>query len=275
MLARTGLVRGLLACASALVCCLAVALVPGWVPRAAAATRLDAHDLRAELNSARVQAGLAPLNERAAHDQLAGRHADRMADAGGPPFHSEDPSAGVEDWEVVGEIVGRVDGGDQDWAATVTRAFLASRSHRDELLDPGYTELGVGASAAGNWVYVTGLLVRPAQPKVPPAPVGAPAGAAARPPVARPARSRVAAPPSSPPTTAAPAPPATSPPAPPEPPMVPPVDTVPLPVVELGPVALIRRTPAGTTDRVPALTALVLGVVLVSAWAPRARVRSR
>lgn len=89
---------------------------------------------------------------------VARRHAQRMADRG-EPYHNPDLGSEVQGWEVAAENVGV--GPDVD---TTHRAFMDSPEHRDIILHPDLTELGVGVvrtSDGREWVVE--VFRRPAQ----------------------------------------------------------------------------------------------------------------
>lgn len=89
---------------------------------------------------------------------VARRHAQRMAERG-EPYHNPDLGTEVQGWEVAAENVGV--GPDVD---TTHRAFMDSPEHRDIILHPDLTELGVGVvrtSDGREWVVE--VFRRPAQ----------------------------------------------------------------------------------------------------------------
>jgi hypothetical protein len=145
----------------------------GWIlAGAAGATGTSAQPLASELNQARVRYGLAPLSSRADLDAIARRHSEAMAAKAGPEFHSTDLGSQVEGWARLGEVVGRTSWPDSNWARTMTDAFLASPSHRADLLNEDFTQMGVGAAISpnGGVLYVTAVFVQPATASAAPAP---------------------------------------------------------------------------------------------------------
>ncbi len=70
--------------------------------------------------------------------------------------HNPRLSTEVRDWRRVGENVGR--GPDLD---ALHEAFLASPEHRRNLLDPGWTEVGIGVIVAEDALWVTQLFRLP------------------------------------------------------------------------------------------------------------------
>lgn len=154
------------------------------------------------INGERTTRGLAPL---AADPSLAGvarRHSEEMA-ASGRAFHSTDLAGLVTGWVLLGENVG---GG--PLADRIHQAFMASPTHRAEILERRYRGVAIGVvEGADTRLWITEIFILregsagvAAQPPPPAAPVGperrAPAEASALP---------------------APAPPAPEPPAPPAP----------------------------------------------------------
>jgi len=65
--------------------------------------------------------------------------------ARGEIYHNDNLGSEVSGWRSVGENVGR--GAD---AAEIHQAFMASSSHRGNMLSRTYTEIGVGTAVAGN-----------------------------------------------------------------------------------------------------------------------------
>lgn len=106
----------------------------------------DGHDPAAEAslvevtNRFRAAHGLPPLAVDAALRSQARRWARHLATTS-TLAHDPDLGTGVvRPWSLVGENVGRGPG-----VADLHAAFVASPTHRANLLDPGYTRIGVGA----------------------------------------------------------------------------------------------------------------------------------
>lgn len=117
----------------------------------AAAVSGQAACFTAAINTARQQAGVPKLATDAALVSLAQAHAAKMAAAGGIFHNTSLPDMAPPDWQTVGENVGMGPG-----CADVARAFMASTEHRDNILDPAYSTLGVGVSVGHHGtVYVT------------------------------------------------------------------------------------------------------------------------
>lgn len=247
---------------AALLSLLLLALVPF---RAQAASDSGAEQHLTELvGRERANAGLHGLAVSGDLVDVARRHAAHMA-ADGRLFHNPNLGREVSGWEVVGENVGR--GSDVD---SIHAALMGSPSHRHNILDARFTQIGVGVEAAGGELWVVQVFRRPAAAAAPapaPAPHVAPvanATAPARAPAPPPPRS------TTPPTTTAPATQAVAAPAP-QPALRPPVDG--LPAGPTRPAAEVLATPAlalavpAIPDAVKlaaALLVLVLGAQVVT-----------
>jgi hypothetical protein len=129
--------------------------------------------------------------------------------------HDPHLGAGVAGWRRIGENVGYGPGSDSVWGA-----FIASGSHYANLVDPGYTHVGVGVAWDGSMQYTVHRFMR-----VEGAPAPPPNGVTVPPPP----------PPPAPPATHAPAPPPTTAPR-------PAPTTVPAPVVTTPPPGSVRQT---------------------------------
>jgi len=100
---------------------------------------------------------------------VARRHAQRMADRG-EPYHNPDLGTEVQGWEIVAENVGV--GPDVD---AIHQAFMESAQHRDIILHPDLTQLGVGALQTSDgklWVVEVFRKPQSPQPQPEPAPSG-------------------------------------------------------------------------------------------------------
>jgi hypothetical protein len=171
--------------------------------------------LTADLNQERTSRGLAALTTAPDLVAYAEQHSADMA-AAGHPYHDPNIQSNVQNWQELGDNVGS--GPDADH---LHQGFMNSQIHRDEILHPSYTEVGVGCYWAGNVLYVTEVFRLPENAKAPAASAApAPARQAPSPrvvtrsvtvpaPAARPAPAPPAAAPSTtaaPTTTAAPSP---------------------------------------------------------------------
>lgn len=120
---------------------------------ASRATSSGARDVESRLlalaNEARTASGLAPLR---AHDGLASvarAWSEQLAAAGSALAHNPDYSAQVPGgWSAVGENVAWIDDGGTlspvEVADRIHQGWMDSPGHRENLLRPGYTHLGVG-----------------------------------------------------------------------------------------------------------------------------------
>ena len=206
--------------------------------------------------SERVARGLDQLEGASDLQTVARRHAQRMATRG-EPYHNPNLGSEVQGWAIVSENVGAGTSVDQ-----VHQAFMSSQTHREIILSPELTQVGVGVvRASDGQIYVVEVFRRPSSQSTAPAPVAVepvsqPAAAA---PLPRVASVRAAAPRSVPaapvvePTTTLP------------PPVVAEVAT-PVPVVEaLAAGRAAVPAPDDPTDGVPVaawLAAFLLAAVV-------------
>ncbi len=97
----------------------------------------------------RSSRGIGGLAFAADLQDVARRHAQRMADKG-EPYHNPNLGSEVQGWSIVAENVGvGLDVG------SVHQAFMNSATHRDIILDPDLTQLGVGVVTSSDgrlWV---------------------------------------------------------------------------------------------------------------------------
>ncbi|MBV9410365.1 MAG: CAP domain-containing protein [Acidimicrobiia bacterium] len=178
------------------------------IAHAAQTTDQAESTLTADINQERTSRGLGALTVAQDLVAYARQHSADMA-AAGHPYHDPNIQSNVQNWQHMGDNVGS--GPDADH---LHQAFMNSQIHRDEILMPDYTQVGVGAYWAGNVLYVTEVFRLPMQAAAPvvraaAAPRPAPAARVAVRSVAAPAPTRTAPPPTAaPPTT--PPPPSTS-----------------------------------------------------------------
>lgn len=173
--------------------------------RPAHANDVGSEQRLAELVSVeRTNAGVDGLAVAGDLVDVARRHATRMADEG-KLYHNPRLGDEVQGWQAVGENVGR--GSDVD---AIHAAFMESETHRSNVLDTRFTQIGVGVVARGNDLWVVEVFRRPMPP---PAPAPAPPPAAAPMPVV--AATATAAAPLAPPSTTPPTTTTTQPPPPP------------------------------------------------------------
>jgi hypothetical protein len=109
----------------------------------------------ARLNSERTSRGLAPLAVAGDMAAIARQHSADMA-AAGHPYHDPNIRSEVQNWQVLGDNVGS--GASVD---NIHAGFMNSQIHRDEILEPRYTQVGVGGYWAGNVLYVTEIFRLP------------------------------------------------------------------------------------------------------------------
>lgn len=113
----------------------------------------------AEERSAR---GLGALAFAADLQAVARRHAQRMADHG-KPYHNPALASEVQGWEIVAENVGA--GMDVE---SIHEAFMASSTHRDVILHPQLTQLGVGVvHTSDDRLWVVEVFRKPAEEPAP------------------------------------------------------------------------------------------------------------
>jgi hypothetical protein len=169
------------------------------VAHAAQTTDQGENTLTADINQERTSRGLGTLSVAPDLVAYARQHSAEMA-AAGRPYHDPNIQSNVQNWQHLGDNVGS--GPDADH---LHQGFMNSQVHRDEILMPDYTEVGVGAYWAGNVLYVTEVFRLPERASAPAARTAAPAPArvvthtVGAPPAAKAA-------PVAPPTTVAPPP---------------------------------------------------------------------
>ena len=121
---------------------LTVTALVGSAAFASSAFASPAGDLATATNTARVSAGLAPLTINAQLSAVAQAWANKLA-AAGALSHNPGLRTQVTDWTVLGENVGMA--GD---VPTVQNAFMHSPEHKANILDPRYTQMGVGSATS-------------------------------------------------------------------------------------------------------------------------------
>lgn len=152
---RSAVVRVLLALVASVA---TVVLVPG------PATAAPADDLLTLTNAARAAAGVRPLTAAPDLTAVAQRHSQRMA-SNGSLFHNPNLATEVTNWSSLAENVGY--GGS---IATIQDAFMNSQGHRANVLNAGFSEVGVGVVQAGSRLWVTVVFRTPVVAYVPPPP---------------------------------------------------------------------------------------------------------
>ena len=134
-------------------CFLLLALVGALTARGAEEASANAADEAAfvnALNGVRANAGLPPLAVNTQLANLARAHAQVMADAG-EIFHADPISAGYSGpWSKIGENVGI--GAN---VSVLVDAFVASPGHYANIIDPAFTQVGVGVVWKDGALYTT------------------------------------------------------------------------------------------------------------------------
>ncbi len=138
-----------------LVLAMVAALVSPLVPHAAADPGLEQAFVDA-INAERAAAGLDALAPAGDLTALGRHHSTTMADAD-QLHHNPSLAADVSGWRKVGENVGR--GPEVD---RIHDAFMASTSHRRNVLDTEWTEVGVGVVVRDGQIWVTEVFRDPA-----------------------------------------------------------------------------------------------------------------
>ncbi|MEZ5246639.1 MAG: CAP domain-containing protein [Acidimicrobiales bacterium] len=119
-------------------------------PEPVAASSSDEAAFVAALNQIRADNGLAPFTVNTELANLARGHAQVMADAG-EIFHANPISAGFTGaWQKLGENVG-VGANVQ----VLVDAFVASSGHFANIIDPSFTQIGVGVVWKDSALYTT------------------------------------------------------------------------------------------------------------------------
>jgi len=137
----------------------------------AAATPGDEATFVDALNEVRIESGLLPFTVNTELAVLARAHAQAMADAG-EIFHADPLSAGYRGpWSKIGENVGVGAS-----VSVLVDAFLASPGHYANIIDPAFTEIGVGVVWKDGALYTAHrfLQVTDPVPSLPEPPVTAP-----------------------------------------------------------------------------------------------------
>ena len=180
-----------------------------------------AADLVAMTNADRAAKGLKALSTAGDLSSFAQQRADEMARSG-KLAHTTNLGSRVSGWKRLGENVGR-----GPTLQEIEAAFMASPSHRENILDPGFTQIGVGVTFDGKeFLYVAVIFRQPTSGTA----TATPAPTQPRPRPATPPTTRAASAPKPKPTTTTQAPttttteaPTTTTTAPPPPPPVEPV----------------------------------------------------
>jgi hypothetical protein len=122
-------------------------------------------DLTAMTNADRAAAGLRPLATAGDLQSLAQSRANEMARTH-TLAHTTNLGSRVSGWKRLGENVGRGPN-----LRDIETAFMASPSHRENILDPAFSQLGVGVTWDGKeYFYVAVVFRQPASGTSSPAP---------------------------------------------------------------------------------------------------------
>jgi uncharacterized protein YkwD len=196
-------VRMLLATVVVVAITLAVTVSLGTVV-APAAQASDAGTILAGVNEARAAAGVPPLTLKASMSSVAGAWSQHLADSGRCPAalaHNPSYSAQIPDgWSGAGENVACNTPADPGGLET---QWMSSAGHRANILDPAYTDIGIGVVIKDGVAWGTqDFATYPAAPAPAPAPVQAPKPAPA--PVAKAVPKPAPAPAAAPAATPAP-----------------------------------------------------------------------
>jgi cysteine-rich secretory family protein len=128
---------------------------------AVASTSSDESSFVSRINSERTSRGLQPLSVASDLVSVARNWSSHMASS---QTISHDPNISneVSNWTRLGDNVGR--GPD---VTSIHDAFMNSPEHRSNILDPEYTQIGVGVVAGSDdRLYVTEIFVRRATSRV-------------------------------------------------------------------------------------------------------------
>jgi uncharacterized protein YkwD len=117
------------------------AAAPPAAPAPPAAT--CENNVRTCVNIARADHGIGPLASNSTLNAAAQSCAERMA-ASGEMTHSSGPPAGFSTW---GENIAH----GYPSGNSVFNAWMGSDGHRANILNPSYSQMGLGYVASGNW----------------------------------------------------------------------------------------------------------------------------
>jgi len=121
---------------------------------AATASQSQEDSFVSRINSERTSRGIRAVTVSSDLVAVARRWSAQMA-SNGSISHDPNLSNEVSGWTQLGDNVGR--GPD---VVSIHDAFMNSAEHRGNILDPAYTQVGVGVFAAGDTLYVTEIFVR-------------------------------------------------------------------------------------------------------------------
>ena len=101
------------------------------------------------VNQERAAQGLPAVEVASDLTAVARRHSQRMADDDNL-HHNPNLGSDVSGWQKVGENVGRGPS-----AGAIHQGFMNSPSHRDNILDPDWTQVGIGVVVQDGQMWVT------------------------------------------------------------------------------------------------------------------------
>jgi len=129
--------------------------IVGLSPAPASADGPNTSNILSAVNSARASAGRRPLSLRSDLSAVAYRWSQHMASSG-TLAHNPSLTRQVSGWRWVGENVGY----GPDWR-TVEAAFMNSPSHRSNILDSDYSQIGIGVVVRNGRVWITQVFRSP------------------------------------------------------------------------------------------------------------------
>ena len=150
--------------AAALVVLLVTVLVSLALPPADAHAAVDAGAERqfvSAVNRERAARGLPALQVAGDLTSVARQHSVRMAN-GDNLHHNPDLASHVSNWQKVGENVGTGPS-----VSSIHAAFMNSASHRANVLDGDWTQVGIGVEVRGDTIWVTQVFRLPAGASTP------------------------------------------------------------------------------------------------------------
>jgi uncharacterized protein YkwD len=128
---------------------MALVLTLAPTPRPAAADGGIEAEFVAAINRERAAAGRPTLAVAGDLTAVARQHSRRMAEQASL-HHNPNLATDVGGWQSVGENVGTGPS-----VSNVHRAFMGSPGHRGNILDPEWTQVGVGVVVSGGTIWVT------------------------------------------------------------------------------------------------------------------------
>ncbi|HEY4409879.1 MAG TPA: CAP domain-containing protein [Acidimicrobiia bacterium] len=140
---------------------------------------LAGQDFAAMTNADRVANRLRALSSAGDLQSLAQQRANQMAGSG-VLAHTQNLGSKVSNWQRLGENVGRGPN-----LTDIETAFMNSPAHRENILDPTFTQIGVGVTFDGARYFYVAVIFRQPMNTAAPAPAPAPAPRPAPAPVPR------------------------------------------------------------------------------------------